>query len=71
MWTLLENCNKFKINLAANDQKKEVDRAAVTPETNVGAPAPRHPLLGALKGYVQVMPGTDLTKPADPAWGDR
>jgi hypothetical protein len=28
-----------------------------------------HPLLGALKGLVRVMPGTDLTKPADPAWG--
>jgi hypothetical protein len=29
-----------------------------------------HPLLGALKGLVQIMPGTDLTKPADPNWGD-
>jgi hypothetical protein len=29
----------------------------------------QHPLLGALKGLVQVMPGTDLTKPADPNWG--
>jgi hypothetical protein len=32
-------------------------------------PTPRHPLFGALKGFVRVMPGTDLTKPADPAWG--
>jgi hypothetical protein len=23
MWTLLENCNKFKINFEANDQKKD------------------------------------------------
>jgi hypothetical protein len=29
----------------------------------------RHPLLGALKGLVQIMPGTDLTEPADPEWG--
>jgi hypothetical protein len=29
----------------------------------------RHPLLGALKGLVQIMPGTDLTEPADPDWG--
>jgi len=29
----------------------------------------RHPLLGALKGLVRIMPGTDLTKPADPDWG--
>jgi hypothetical protein len=29
----------------------------------------RHPLFGALKGYVRAM--TDLTKPADPDWGAR
>lgn len=29
----------------------------------------RHPLFGALKGLVRIMPGTDLTKPADPTWG--
>jgi hypothetical protein len=28
-----------------------------------------HPLLGALKGLMQIVPGTDLTKPADPDWG--
>jgi hypothetical protein len=33
--------------------------------------AKRHPLLGALKGFVWVAPGTDLTKPADPQWGKR
>lgn len=27
----------------------------------------RHPLLGALKGYIRAM--TDLTQPADPDWG--
>jgi hypothetical protein len=30
---------------------------------------PHHPLFGALKGLMQVMPGTDLTEPADPGWG--
>jgi hypothetical protein len=34
-------------------------------------PARRHPLFGALKGLLRVMPGTDLTKPADPTWGDK
>jgi len=29
----------------------------------------RHPLLGAMKGLVRIMPGTDLTEPADPEWG--
>jgi hypothetical protein len=30
-----------------------------------------HPLFGALRGLVRTMPGTDLTKPADPDWGKR
>jgi hypothetical protein len=34
-------------------------------------PARRHPLFGALKGLLRVMPGTDLTKPADPSWGEK
>jgi hypothetical protein len=29
----------------------------------------RHPLFGALKGLMRIMPGTDLTRPADPDWG--
>ena len=30
-----------------------------------------HPLFGALKGLIHIAPGTDLTEPADPAWGNR
>jgi hypothetical protein len=33
--------------------------------------AKRHPLIGALKGMIRIAPGTDLTQPADPEWGDR
>jgi hypothetical protein len=29
-----------------------------------------HPLIGWLKGTVQVAPGVDLSAPADPEWGD-
>ncbi len=29
-----------------------------------------HPLIGWLKGTVQVASGVDLTEPADPEWGD-
>ena len=29
---------------------------------------PIHPAYGALKGTVWIMPGTDLTAPADPDW---
>ena len=32
--------------------------------------ASRHPALGGLKGLIQVVPGTDLTKPVDPTWGE-
>lgn len=31
----------------------------------------QHPLRGALKGLLRVMEGTDITKPADPDWGNR
>jgi len=30
----------------------------------------RHPLFGALAGTVRVMPGVDLTQPADPDWAE-
>ena len=30
----------------------------------------RHPLFGWLKGTVTIAPGTDLTAPADPEWGE-
>jgi hypothetical protein len=43
-------------------------REAISSSADTGA-ASRHPLFGALKGLVRVMPGTDLTEPADPAWG--
>lgn len=29
----------------------------------------RHPLYGAMKDLMRIMPGTDLTQPADPDWG--
>jgi hypothetical protein len=32
---------------------------------------PRHPLIGALRGTIRIVAGTDLTKPADPEWGER
>ena len=44
------------------------DPEATPPPVDAGN-RPRHPLFGALKGLLRVMPGTDLTKPADPTWG--
>lgn len=29
-----------------------------------------HPLRGAMKGFLQIIPGTDPTLPAEPDWGD-
>lgn len=31
----------------------------------------RHPAVGAMKGMVTIMPGTDLTAPVDPQWVER
>ena len=36
-----------------------------------GGEKPFHPLCGLMAGLVRVMPGTDLTQPADPDWADR
>jgi hypothetical protein len=53
-----------------NDQKDEVGGPIPTPETYRLVPTRRHPLFGALKGFIQVVPRVDLTKPADAAWGN-
>ena len=41
------------------------------PKSSDPPPRCRHPLYGALKGYIRIMPGVDLTEPADPEWGNR
>ncbi len=43
----------------------------VAPAAGTGVPSrPGRPkLLGALKGWMRVAPGVDLTEPADPDWG--
>jgi hypothetical protein len=51
----------------------DVVRSYETGEPKSSDPPPRcrHPLYGALKGYIRIMPGVDLTEPADPDWGNR
>jgi len=51
----------------ANEKTPPPSNAASGAET--AATKPIHPLFGLLKGLLRVMPGTDLTKPADPDWG--
>jgi hypothetical protein len=46
------------------------EREATLPPADAET-VPRHPLLGALGGLAVVMPGTDLTEPADPTWGGK
>lgn len=41
---------------------------SLAPNTGPSQPR-RHPLFGILKGKFTLAPGTDLTEPADPAWG--
>jgi len=30
-----------------------------------------HPAYGAMRGLIRIVPGTDLTEPADPEWAHR
>ncbi len=67
-----------KVDMSA--RKLVFRRAAKGSEANGGfaesAPKPyatrdgRHPLRGALKDITFVLPGVDLTEPADPEWAD-
>jgi hypothetical protein len=51
--------------------RKEEQASIPSTPTGEAPPRRRHPLLGALKGLLRVMPGTDLTKPPDPSWGEK
>jgi len=41
------------------------------PFAQSGDENPFHPLYGCMKGLVRIMPGADLTEPADPDWAVR
>lgn len=43
------------------------DTSGPTPGGN--AQPRRHPAFGSMKGMITIMPGVDLTEPADPDWG--
>ncbi len=44
---------------------------AVADAVQAGGEKPFHPLYGYMQGLIRIMPGTDLTQPADPEWADR
>jgi hypothetical protein len=56
---------------------RRTEQAPPSPKHSPGLSEParpfvrgRHPLWGTLKGIVRVLGKTDLTKPADPDWGN-
>ena len=61
----------FRRIRARNDNQAVPPASGAAPEAGKPGTRPRHPLFGALKGLLRVMPGTDLTKPADPTWGEK
>ena len=75
-----DNSVMTKVWLDAGFQSEQVDiatrklvfrRVRQPPTALPGDEKPFHPLYGFMKGLVRVMPGTDLTQPADPEWADR
>jgi hypothetical protein len=54
------------------EKRKRVVRRVRKPTAAAEAgEKPFHPAYGFMKGLVRIMPGTDLTQPADPDWADR
>ena len=50
---------------------RRVGKPKGTAKAQSAGEKPFHPAYGFMKGLVRVMPGTDLTQPADPEWADR
>lgn len=50
---------------------RRVRRSQMAAAGPMTAEKPVHPAYGAMKGLIRVMPGTDLTQPADKDWADR
>jgi hypothetical protein len=79
-----DNSVMTKVWLDAGFESEQVDiparrlifRRVRGPKDASGAPQsagekPVHPAYGAMQGLIRILPGTDLTQPADPEWADR
>lgn len=70
-----------KVWLDAGFESEQVDMPArklvfhrvrrAKPADEAAGEKPFHPLYGYMQGLVRIMPGTDLTQPADPEWAAR
>jgi len=62
----------FKSEQVDMEGRKLVFRRVTVPSPakSGGDGTSSHPLFGALKGAIKIAPDVDLTKPADPAWGE-
>ena len=61
---------KHPAKLSGKKAKPVEEKAVVDRGAHPGSKQCRHPLFGAMKGYITFVPGVDLTEPADPEWGD-
>ena len=60
---------KGKLTFRRTDKRLAFDPQSSASSRKADVGPVRHPLFGALKGLMRIMPGTDLTQPADPDWG--
>jgi hypothetical protein len=60
----------FRRGLVTPRNKSDTAPGVVAEKSPSYGVAGRHPLFGALKGLMRIADGTDLTRPADPDWGE-
>lgn len=58
-----------EVKQAEFSQESGKPGGAATHRTSPSKAVRRSPLFGSMKGTTIIMPGVDLTKPADPEWG--
>lgn len=57
-----------EMNQEKLEDPAQTEKSEKAPSAELGKR--RHPAFGSLKGTTIIMPGVDLTEPADPEWGN-
>ena len=68
---ITENVDVEGRKLVFRRAERSQSRAKQSPAPSDMSRSSVHPLIGWMKGTVQIAPGVDLTQPADPDWGER